>query len=83
MARTKNNTQNDTKTRRTPHDATDIKKTISGVVFFGIFLFLFYLYSLFLKQILQEMLNYRLGTVNDFQWELKPVLSYSKSQLRH
>jgi len=29
------------------------------------------------------MLNYRLGTVNDFHWELKPVLSYSKSQLRH
>jgi len=21
---------------------------------------------------------YRLGTVNDFHWELKPVLSYSK-----
>jgi len=24
------------------------------------------------------MLSYRLGTVNDFHWELKPVLSYSK-----
>jgi len=24
------------------------------------------------------MLTYRLGTVNDFQWEFKPVLSYSK-----
>jgi len=24
------------------------------------------------------MLIYRLGTVNDFLWELKPVLSYSK-----
>ena len=24
------------------------------------------------------MLSYRLGTVNDFYWELKPVLSYSK-----
>jgi len=24
------------------------------------------------------MLNYRLGTVNDFLWEFKPVLSYSK-----
>ena len=22
------------------------------------------------------MLSYRLGTVNDFQWEFKPVLSY-------
>jgi len=27
---------------------------------------------------LQEMLIYRLGTVNDFHWEFKPVLSYSK-----
>jgi len=25
------------------------------------------------------MLSYRLGTVNDFHWEIKPVLSYSKS----
>ena len=24
------------------------------------------------------MLSYRLGTVNDFQWVFKPVLSYSK-----
>jgi len=24
------------------------------------------------------MLSYRLGTVNDFLWEIKPVLSYSK-----
>jgi len=24
------------------------------------------------------MLNYRLGTVIDFHWEFKPVLSYSK-----
>jgi len=24
------------------------------------------------------MLSYRLGTVNDFVWEFKPVLSYSK-----
>ena len=24
------------------------------------------------------MLSYRLGTVNDFHWEYKPVLSYSK-----
>jgi len=23
------------------------------------------------------MLSYRLGTVNDFHWEFKPVLSYS------
>jgi len=25
------------------------------------------------------MLSYRLGTVNDFHWEFKPVLSYSKT----
>jgi len=24
------------------------------------------------------MLSYRLGTVNDFHWEFKPVLGYSK-----
>jgi len=24
------------------------------------------------------MLSYRFGTVNDFHWEFKPVLSYSK-----
>jgi len=24
------------------------------------------------------MLRYRLGSVNDFKWEFKPVLSYSK-----
>ena len=30
------------------------------------------------KGILQEMLSYRLGTVNDFHWGFKPVLSYSK-----
>jgi len=24
------------------------------------------------------MLSYRLGTVNDFHWEFKPVLSFSK-----
>jgi len=26
------------------------------------------------------MLRYRLGTVNDFHWGFKPVLSYSKPQ---
>jgi len=28
------------------------------------------------------MLSYRLGTVNDFHWEFKPVLSYSKPHTR-
>jgi len=27
------------------------------------------------------MLSYRLGTVNDFHWEFKPVLSYSIANL--
>ena len=65
MDRTKTTTQNDTKHVQ-HHDATDIYKNYI-FVFFGFFLF-----------ILQEMLSYRLGTVNDFHWELKPVLSYSK-----
>ena len=26
------------------------------------------------------MLSYRLGTVNDFHWKFKPVLTYSKPQ---
>jgi len=33
-------------------------------------------FFIFLKRILQEMMSYRLGTVNDFHWEFKPVLSY-------
>ena len=28
------------------------------------------------------MLSYRLGTINDFHWEFKPVLSYSKPTLQ-
>jgi len=43
---------------------------------FSDFYFLFYLNCL--KWILQEMLSYRLGTVNDFHWKFKPVLSYSR-----
>ena len=54
------------------HDATDIKN-IYIFVFFGIFFFIFFFYLLFLKGILQEMLSYRLGTVNDFHWGFKPV----------
>jgi len=27
------------------------------------------------------MFSYRLGTANDFQWESKPVLSYSKPHI--
>jgi len=40
----------------------------------------FYFYFLFMifGRFLQEMLSYRLGTVNYFHWGFKPVLSYSK-----
>jgi len=41
---------------------------------FTLFIFLL----IILKGILQEMLSYRLGTVNEFHWVFKPVLSYSK-----
>jgi len=40
--------------------------------------FIFFFLLIILKGILQEMLSYRLGTVNDFHWGFKPVLSYSK-----
>jgi len=45
-------------------------------VFFGFFFYFLLIISF--KRILEEMLSYRLGTVNDFHWEFKPVLSYSK-----
>jgi len=48
---------------------------------FRILIFFYFLfYWEFPKRILQEMLSYRLGTVNDFHLEFKPVLSYSKPQ---
>jgi len=53
MPRIKINTQNDTKTRRTPHDTTDIKKTIFGVVFF-IFLFYFIYIHNFLNEFFKK-----------------------------
>ena len=76
MARTKTNTQNKTKTRRTPWRDRHLENTIFCV--FQLFLFLFYFYLLFLEWFLNEMLSYRIGTVHDFHWEFKPVLSYSK-----
>jgi len=45
-------------------------------VVFGFFYFYFYLW--FLKWFLQEMLSYRLCTVNYFNWGFKPILRYSK-----
>ena len=35
----------------------------------------------FLKWNIQEMLSYRLGTVNDFHWRFKPVFHYSKPHI--
>jgi len=71
MARTKTNTQNDTKARRQA-----FRKKLF-FMFYAFFLF-FYFYLLFHKSILQEMLSYRLGTVNAFHLEFEPVFSNSK-----
>ena len=42
------------------------------------FLFSFFIYNFLNAWFLQEMLSYRLGTVDDFHWGFKPVLGYSK-----
>jgi len=78
MARTKTSTRDDTKTSTTSWRNRHLENIYFCV--FRIFLFLlnFSFYWLFLKGILQEMSSYRLGTVNDFHWGFKPVLSYSK-----
>jgi len=39
---------------------------------------MFSVYNLIINLVLQEMLSFRLGTVNALHWEFKPVLSYSK-----
>jgi len=59
MARTKTNTQNNTKTRRIPWHNSFFTKSIC-IVFFGLFLIIY-----IFKWFLQEMLSYRLGTVNN------------------
>ena len=70
MARTKTNIeQKITKTRRT-QSKTDIQNK-HYLCFSDFSIFIFYLW--FLKWFLQEMLSYRLGTVNDFHWGFKPV----------
>ena len=53
------------------HDATYIYNNFIFMSF-GFFVFYFLFYLNFLKWILQEMLSYRLGTVNDFYWEFSP-----------
>jgi len=72
MARSKTNTQNSTK-HAEHEDAADILNKL----FFVYFAFFYFLW--FLKWYLQEMLSYRLGTVNDFHWGFKPLLTYSKT----
>jgi len=70
MIPTKTNIKNNTKIRKNQRNRHLDKKLILGVVR------IFFLY--FLKWFLQEMLSYRLGTVNDFHWGFKPILIYSK-----
>jgi len=74
---TKNTEQHTQKTRTTSRRniRSDKKNTIFCV--FRNFLFCFF-YFIFLKLFIQEILSYRLGTVNDFYWGFKPVLSFSK-----
>jgi len=76
MTRTKNNTQINTKPRRTPRRNIHLEKNI--FVFFDRSFFIWFFICNFFKKILQEMLIYRLGTVNDIYWGFKPVLSYNK-----
>jgi len=65
MARTQKNTQNNTKTQNTKTQQKFRKTTI--FVFFGCFCFYFIFIYNFVKKF-QEILSYRLGTVNDFDW---------------
>ena len=80
MARTKTKTQNNTKTRRTLRRNRHVEN--NNNYFFEFFWFFFFFLSFFYKKVLswflQEMLSYRLGTVIDFHWVFKPVLSDSK-----
>ena len=60
-------------------DATFIKKLLF-FVFFGFFCFFIFNFQL-LKGLLQKMLNYRLGTVNEKNWGFKPVFSLQQTLL--
>jgi len=72
-----------TKTHRTSHNTeyTKTQQTYKEItifcvfrIFLGFFIFNFQL----LKGLLQNMLNYRLGTVNEKHWGFKPVFRCSK-----
>ena len=68
-----------TKTHRTSQtriiQRRNIHKEITSFrIFWGFFIFNFQL----LKGLLQKMLNYRLGTVDEKHWGLKPVFRCSK-----
>jgi len=74
MARTKTNTRNDTNSYNIM-----TQQTFRQTIFLCFSDFSFF-YSIFIDNFLNEFSKkcYRLGTVNDFYWEFKPVLSYSK-----
>jgi len=71
-----------TKTHRTSQTRSiqrrNIHKEIFCVCVFRIFLCVFILNFQLRKGLLQEMLNYRLGTVNEKHWGFKPVFRCSK-----
>jgi len=73
MVRTKSNTLNSTK-HAEQQDETDIQNKHFCVL--GIFHFLCYIFD-FLKWNLQEMLSYRLGTVNDFKSYIRKMYKYN------
>jgi len=70
-----------TKTHRTYQNTeyTKTQQTLGNNYFlcFRIFLFFMFNFQLF-KGLLQKMLNYRLGTVNEKHWGFKPVFRCSK-----
>jgi len=70
LARTKTNTQNNTKTRRTLRHNRQLEKNTMFCVY-RIFLF----YLSFLQWFIQAILSYRHGTVNDFHCGLKPDIA--------
>ena len=75
MARTKSNTQNDTKTRTTSWRNRRLEKPYFCV--FRIFIFLFFIYN-FLNEFSKKCCVTALVRSMTFIWEFKPVLSYSK-----
>jgi len=67
---------------RTTHKQVEHQETtfIKTIVCFSEFSFSSFLFII-PKWFLQEMLSYRLGTVNEFHLGFKPILSYSKPHI--